>query len=456
LKLLRSSPRALLAGLIVLGVFFRLWAVLSFPVYPLIHNTADTAIYDEGARSLASSQGYRWGDRPTAFFPVGWPLLLSQAYRFFGYSPRAGQLLNFGLSLLLWWGAWGLARRLHGARTARIVAAFMAFSPHHLVYPAFLMSEVAFTAFFLSSLWVLAPARNAAPELRGAERPPDRAAGRGARGEEPVAGGSLILIRLIAAGFLMGAATLVRGVALVYPLVVLVSAWLGEGRSWKRSLGMALVFSLAMLVPLAPWTVRNYRVFSRFVLVANDGGMNFLMGNHEGATGARHEPAGGLPDTGDEVADDREAYRRGFEFIRTKPLKFLLLLPKKLIRLTAPAPSLTYRRELLAKWPKAPAWGLLLVDAVFHLALWGLLTLRTRNLLSLAGRAFSVRGSPEHRDPGWVFSIAVLGLWIAVHLVFLGGARYFFPMTPILMGLAFRSGGLRKGLGRHADGDREK
>lgn len=429
------------AVVVALGLLLRLAAILAFPVYPLVDNTADTEMYDAGSRSLAAGDGYLWHGQPTAFFPVGWPLLLSLAYRAAGAAPRTGQFLNLLLSAGLLAAGWGLTRRLYGRRPALLVAAILALAPCQVVYPAFLMSEVAFTGFFLASLWTLA-------------------------------GGTRRALPVVAGGLLMGAATLIRGLALVYPAVVLVQARFAERRSWRGSVAATALFTAALLVPLAPWAVRNHHVFGRWVLVANDGGMNFLMGNHEGATGARHVPAGGLPETGDEVADDREGYRRGFDFIRRRPAEFISLLPRKLVRLTAPGPLLTYRAELLAKWPRPLALGLLGLDQLIHVILWMLAgwTLlaawRGRTPRPLRAPPPSDPGPPAGSrpaggvaplaaaGPGLLLPLAALGLWVAVHLAFLGGARYFFPAWPLLAGLAALavSGGPRRTAASAASG----
>jgi 4-amino-4-deoxy-L-arabinose transferase-like glycosyltransferase len=252
---------------------------------------------------------------------------------------------------------------------------------------------VAFTALFLTGLWLLS---------------------RGTRSRSSV----------LAAGLLTGAATLVRGVALAFPILVPLVGRARDRRPWLSVLVSTVLFLAGLFAALTPWAMRNHRVFGRTVLVANDGGMNFLMGNHHGATGARHEPEGGLPDTGDEVKDDREGYRLGLQFIRERPLEFLSLLPRKLFRLVVPAPLLTYREELVAKWPRLVALTLLVLDQILHAALWGLF------LLGFLGW---LREPPDVRwRSGYVFLFLVLGIWIGIHLVFLGGARYFFPMTPVL------------------------
>ena len=109
------------------ALLLRAAAASLFPVYPLIDNTADTAVYDEGARSLARGDGYTWGGRLTAFFPIGWPLALSLAYRAAGVSPAAGQALNVLASLLLLLAEGFVANHLKGFVQGLVIVAAIVF-----------------------------------------------------------------------------------------------------------------------------------------------------------------------------------------------------------------------------------------------------------------------------------------------------------------------------------------
>src|SRR4030095_7985836 len=71
----------------------------------------------------------------------------------------------------------------------------------------------------------------------------------------------------LAAGALVGAAILIRPVALVFlPLAVL---WLVA----TRRVVLAVAFVAAAIATVAPWTARNLRVHDRFILVASEGGV---------------------------------------------------------------------------------------------------------------------------------------------------------------------------------------
>ena len=48
----------------------------------------------------------------------------------------------------------------------------------------------------------------------------------------------------------------------------------------RRSAGLSLLLSSRRSSCVAPWTIRNHRVYGRFVLVASEGGVTFWTGNH--------------------------------------------------------------------------------------------------------------------------------------------------------------------------------
>ena len=82
-----------------------------------------------------------------------------------------------------------------------------------------------------------------------------------------------------AAGLTAGLAMLVRPAMLVFlPLAAL---WLIA----HRRPALAAVLVVTSLAAIAPWTVRNIRVYGTFVLIASEGGVTFWTGNHPLARG---------------------------------------------------------------------------------------------------------------------------------------------------------------------------
>lgn len=74
------------------------------------------------------------------------------------------------------------------------------------------------------------------------------------------------------AGILWGMATLVRPVSLILPPFVFLLARLRRGGAWRSAAAFALLFTLGMAAPILPYTVRNYRLTGRLVLVNVQGG----------------------------------------------------------------------------------------------------------------------------------------------------------------------------------------
>ncbi len=377
-----------------LGIVLRVVAVLATPVFPVVANTWDSRFYHETAASLASGEGYTFQGEPTAYYPPGYPFLLAAAYRVGGAHPRTGQILNLLASLaVLGGGAW-LAGELAGRRAARWTALLLALEPSQIVMPAFLMSETVCAAALTLALAALV---------------------RFAR--------SRSFPWLPAAAVLGAYAGMVRGHAfLVLPVVVL-ALWGWKRMDRRAALTALMVLILADVAVLGGWAARNRRELGSPVPIATNGGINLLLGNNPDARGGRADPPGGLPETGNEVENERLASARALDYIRAHPGRFLALMPVKAARLLLPAPALTYRAELAAKWGRAPAWVVLVLAQLFHLAGWV--------LAGIAGirewRRRRIRGAPVLRLAG-----SGLGIWTLGHLPFLGGARYFFPVSPLL------------------------
>ena len=122
------------------------------------------------------------------------------------------------------------------------------------------------------------------------------------------------------------------------------AAWLGSrlaGTGWRsRS-------SLAGLLPIVPWTIRNIRVYDRFVLIASEGGVTFWTGNHPLAVGDGDLAAN--PGSSEAEIEFRRAHRRpdaealeplcyrdALAYITAHPVWWMSLLARKAFYLAVP------------------------------------------------------------------------------------------------------------------------
>lgn len=163
-------------------------------------------------------------------------------------------------------------------------------------------------------------------------------------------------LAIAGAGVLAGLGILIRPAMLFF--VPLASVWLAA----RHRLTVALLFAVATVAVVTPWTVRNLRVHGRFVLVASEGGVTFWTGNHPLARGegdlaanpalkaAELEFRRAHPGLSAEELEPLY-YRDAFESIARNPAGWLALLARKAFYTVVPAgPSYTLhsRRYWLA------------------------------------------------------------------------------------------------------------
>lgn len=168
---------------------------------------------------------------------------------------KVAQAVVGGLAVLLL-GA--IALRSAGPRAGISAAAIAAVYPPLVWFPAYVLSETLYSTVALAAAFLLQLAADRAEHERSSR-----------------AGGPLSL----AAGLATGVATLIRPAMLFFvPLALL---WLVR----RRRAVLAVALLAGAMTVVAPWAVRNYRVYGRFVLVASEGGVTFWTGNHALARG---------------------------------------------------------------------------------------------------------------------------------------------------------------------------
>jgi 4-amino-4-deoxy-L-arabinose transferase-like glycosyltransferase len=372
--------------------------------------------YFEQGQRLAAGQGYTVVDdgcpmwerghplaspRPTAFWPIGYPLFLSGLFRLGGGAIPpllAAQLANLALYLgLMVTLAW-CARRIFRSKLAgRIALLLLAFLPNHIAYVSLTSSEILFA--FLSTLGV-------ALLIRGRER-------------------EGLWLRL-AAGLVLGLATWTKPAAVLLPAMVLGVLHLRAPGRFVR--GAAVVY-FALALTLVPLGVRNWRAFGRFVLVSTNGGINLVIGNMPGAYAPgvfwNRELTALVRSETREAERDRRARAMAIEWLRRHPLATLVALPGKFVALYwADVDGFGWNRAADERLSKHPAWGpLRLGSELYYLALVTLALLSWRHRRRFDPALYGV-------------GLAVFLHTTAVYLAFFGGSRFHFPLVPWIAGYA--------------------
>jgi 4-amino-4-deoxy-L-arabinose transferase-like glycosyltransferase len=226
-----GSGRRAVAALVLLAALVRAGWVLAAVRDPPRGPFFDMAWYSVAAAQIAAGRGLaRLEGEPTAEWPPGYPALLALVYAASDRSETAGKLVNALYGALTTLFTYLLGRRLFGHRAGLWAAAIVAVYPGMVFYSAYTMSEVLFGALVMATAFAFA-----ALETRA--RPPRAAS-------------------WLALGLLLGAACLVRGLALGW-LLVPPAIWALRLRPWREVARRSSLLGLGVALALAPWTLRN-------------------------------------------------------------------------------------------------------------------------------------------------------------------------------------------------------
>lgn len=252
------SPRWVWA--LALGLLLVRALLLAASVSPDRALTGDENQYDGPARSVLQGHGFTHLGQPWVWKPPLWPLVLAGVKGVFGQDHRPAVfvqgLFDAGTALL----AWFVTRRLFGSvRAAWIAFALVALWPPYLRESRFLQTE---------PLYTLGVAATLAAFVRFAQR--------------PTVASSLVM------GLVIGGSSLVRPTGFAVAAALFLTWFVldrGVIRSWRALVPMALAAALVV----APWTLRNARVFHAFIPFSTGGGEVFAMGTSTTTDGRWHE-----------------------------------------------------------------------------------------------------------------------------------------------------------------------
>ena len=347
-------------------------------------------------RSIALGQGfsspYEGDTGPTAWEPPLYPFLIGGVFKVFGIYSRASAWvllsINSLFATLTCIPIFLIARRTFGESVAKWSAYAWGLNPYVWYWSIHWIWDTTFTPFILACIFLLAL------ELQD---------WRGWQGWA-----------LFAALYGIG--------ALANPTMLAFLPFCGLWIWWQRShrgltsLGGVVVASLVFWTALAPWIVRNYEVFGRFVFIRDDFGLQFRLGNWKGADGMLMAYLQPNLNRGElekfqqmgELAYGEACKRAAFEWVRENPGRFAVISLKRLFYYWNGVP-----RETNSVSPVDFRTSGFLATSV--LALWGL------------GRAIR-----QKRPGAWLFAGLVLTYPTVYYFVF-PHARYRHPIEPELL-----------------------
>jgi 4-amino-4-deoxy-L-arabinose transferase-like glycosyltransferase len=350
-------------------------------------------------RSIAVGQGfsspYEGNTGPTAWEPPLYPFLIGGVFKVFGVYSRASAWvllsINSLFTTLTCIPIFLIARKTFGESVAKWSAYAWGLNPYIWYWSIHWIWDTTLTPFLLACIFLLALELQDWPGWQG----------------------------WALFGALYGIGALANPTMLAFLPFCGLWIWRQRSRRHLSSLAGIMIASLVFWAALAPWLVRNYKVFGRFVFIRDDFGLQFRLGNWKDADGMLMAYLQPNMNRGElekfqqmgELAYSEACKREAFEWVRENPGRFAVISLKRLFYYWNGVP-----RETNSVSPVDFRTSGFLATSV--LALWGL------------GRA--VR---QKRPGAWLFVGLVLTYPTVYYFVF-PTARYRHPIEPELVILA--------------------
>ncbi|HEU5310592.1 MAG TPA: hypothetical protein VFV24_03980 [Candidatus Eisenbacteria bacterium] len=383
----KSPLQGLAIVTIVLVALALRLAYVSIRDLPLFSDEID---YDRLGFTLATTGAYSDEGVPTAYRPIGYPALVAATYAVVGRRPEAVHVvqavLDAASALLLFLLA-------GGGRLGLLAAGLWTVFPVAILYTGLLMPETAFTTTLLAAACMTR------------------------RGFPTTA------VKSLALGAVVGAAALIRPVALVLVIALPVIAAIARVRIPRAGavLAGALLFVL-------PWIARNAVVVG-YPGIATSTGANLLIGNNPNATGgyAPDVPPDMVPDAGPESRRDLASIGSALRYAWHEPGRTVFIGFAGLAHLFASEAGMT----VWAFHPNPSDPSTRLREKICAIPWWLHALVSGTSMVVTLGGLLGFFLYPRAATRVWFLAL-LLGL-VTIHFVFYGGSRYHFPLTPFLV-----------------------
>lgn len=307
----RSRNKQLLTLILVAAVLIRIPVALYMGDQVVqLPGIQDQISYDALAHSLMDGRGYSFTENwypftkantPTSHWSFIYPLYLAGIYSITGYHPLLARLLQAIVGgALLCFLIYKIGSRVVNEETGLVAAGLAAVYGYFVYYNAALMTETFFIVLVLLTLYL-------SIELK----------------ENPTP------MRWLALGFTLGLAGLLRQTVLLFVPFLLIWLFI-ELRARRIRWWYFAVPIVVIVLVIAPWTIRNYRVYGQFLLLNSNAGYALYASNNPNlGTDWRNDvvvvPVPNELRGQNEARLDRALTQRAIEFIRADPKRYVLL-----------------------------------------------------------------------------------------------------------------------------------
>lgn len=392
------------AGLIVLAAFAVRVACLYFDT----RQFQESAIHDNlqfgaelgsVAASIASGHGFGSPMRlvpsgPTAIFVPIYPYLLAAIFKVLGTFSYASSLtiraLQCAFSAFTCWPIYAIGKRAFNRTVATTAAWIWVFFPAAIYFALEWVWDTSLVALWMAVLVA------ATLELRGSDR----------------------RTWWLGYGALWGVGAMINPSLLaVLPFLALWAIWPLRVRL-RDATKLSLVSGLIFVACIAPWTVRNYVVFHRFIPLRSNFGLEWWLENHSELPDRSLHPANYLPERDKYVRmteipymDEKE--REASQFVRTHPAAAAEFVLHRFVYTWL---DISESPEDL--WPTIPLFLKVLIVANC-----------TFTLLALLGALLALRSQSPAASP----LAAVLLIYPLVFYITHSELRYRFPIDSLML-----------------------
>jgi len=396
----RRVSGTLLAVLVLATVLRFGWVLWVMPAAPSAF-VYDEANFHEAAVRLLDTGYFAFGSpplgsRPNAIGMPGYTLFVSACYSAFGTGPHgvlAVWLIQAALAVATVWLVYLIGERLGGPRVGLAGALIAALYPPLVFTVTHLMTETLYTAVLTLFVYL---------SLVALERP-----------------GPWIFLGL---GSLAGLGALIRPAGVLIVGVPLLAVILAKKVSLRGTLTLGLAALLGLVLLLAPWWVRNYRLYERVVVFTTSSANPALAATYWPEPLPQHLSIWPSAASSDEFAlNERwatEARERNAAQWRLDPIRYV------------------YKRARMLTGALLMPHALLWLDGspMTPLQIWTNRALRVVHMAILLLGAGAVFLRPRSHEV-WLVAGAVLYIVVMYSLI-LPMSRYIFPSMPLVAALA--------------------
>jgi 4-amino-4-deoxy-L-arabinose transferase-like glycosyltransferase len=394
-----DAPRADWRTPFLIALLVRLAYVL---FYPQLSVHGDAAQYDALGWNLAQGLGYRIpGGEPNVYWAPGFPALLAGVYAIFGHSVAVIRIVQAILSALVVPLVAVMAARVFGRRTATTAALLCGFYPAFIGYSGLLLTETVFTLLLAVLVcWLLSLSRESSST------------------------------ELLGLGALAGVMALCRAEMVLLPLFVFVALRVVFADRTATVKQVVLIYA-AVVVTIAPWSMRNYAVTGEFIPLTIHGGDVLWISSYKEEWLELYpdrEPYKSMMAGRSDVEASKVLRSAGIRNIVEDPLGYAWLCVKRFPRLWIGGHSNLFAgmEDSTRGYLERRQYGLFLVK----------LALLILNSLLIVLGAYGAYWAFAHH-PGAIRSLIVLSAPVvfvtAIHFVLFSTPRFHVPVMPFML-----------------------